>query len=37
MIDAAVLDASVAVKWVLQEPGSDKVRTLCSAVLEAPD
>ncbi len=37
MIDAAVLDASVAVKWVLEEPGSDKARTLSSAVLEAPD
>jgi len=37
MIDAVVLDASVAVKWVLDEPGSDKARALSSAVLEAPD
>jgi len=37
MIDAAVLDASIAVKWVLDEAGSDKARTLSAAVLEAPD
>ena len=37
MIDAAVVDASVAVKWVLEEPGSDRARLLSSARLEAPD
>ena len=36
MIDAAVVDASVAVKWVLEEPGSDRARLLSSARLEAP-
>jgi predicted nucleic acid-binding protein len=37
MIDAAVVDASVALKWALEEPGSDRARLLSSARLEAPD
>ena len=37
MIRAAVVDASVAIKWVVQEPGSDLARTLAGAALEAPD
>ena len=37
MIDAAVVDASVAVKWVVQETGSDLARSLSGASLEAPD
>ena len=28
MIGAAVVDASVAVKWVVEEPGSAQARTL---------
>lgn len=37
MIEAAVVDASVAIKWVVQEPGSDRARSLAQARLEAPD
>ena len=37
MIAAAVVDASVAVKWVVEEPGSDQARMLARARLEAPD
>ena len=37
MIRAAVVDASVVVKWVVEEPGSDLARTLATAALEAPD
>ncbi len=37
MIEAAIVDASVAVKWVVQEPGSDRARWLAKAKLEAPD
>ena len=37
MIDAAVVDASVAVKWVVPETGSDLARSLSNASLEAPD
>ncbi|HSW49598.1 MAG TPA: type II toxin-antitoxin system VapC family toxin [Bryobacteraceae bacterium] len=37
MIDAAVVDASVAVKWVVDEPGSRQARGLSRARLEAPD
>ena len=37
MIKAAVVDASVAVKWVVPENGSDHARLLAQAKLEAPD
>jgi predicted nucleic acid-binding protein len=37
MIEAAVVDASVAIKWVVEEEGSDRARLLASAKLEAPD
>ena len=37
MMAAAVVDASVAVKWVVQESGSDRARSLAQARLEAPD
>jgi len=37
MIQAAVVDASVAVKWVVPENGSDRARSLAQAKLEAPD
>lgn len=37
MIEAAVVDASVAVKWVVEEPYSGLARTLARAKLEAPD
>jgi predicted nucleic acid-binding protein len=37
VIDAAVVDASVAVKWVVEETGSDLARSLSGASLEAPD
>ena len=37
MIKAAVVDASVAVKWVVPESGSDRARLLAQAKLEAPD
>ena len=31
------MDASVAVKWLVQEPGSEQARLLSRARLEAPD
>ena len=37
MIDAAVVDASVAVKWVIHELGSEQARSCCEARLYAPD
>jgi predicted nucleic acid-binding protein len=37
VIEAAVVDASVAVKWVVEESGSDLARSLSIAKLEAPD
>ncbi len=37
MIPSAVVDASVAVKWVVTEPGSEPARSLSSADLSAPD
>ena len=37
MIEAAVVDASVAVKWVVKETGSDMARLLSQASLSAPD
>lgn len=37
MIAAAVVDASVAIKWVVQEEHSDQARLLSIAKLEAPD
>ena len=37
MIDRAVVDASVAVKWVVEERDSGSARGLASARLEAPD
>lgn len=37
MIEAAVVDANVAIKWVLPEPGSDRAQSLRTARLEAPD
>ncbi len=37
MIERAVVDASVAVRWVLEEPGSRQSRQLAEAALEAPD
>lgn len=37
MIDAAVVDASVAVKWVVEETDSNPARSLAGASLEAPD
>jgi predicted nucleic acid-binding protein len=37
MIEAAVVDASVAVKWVVQEAGSERARSLAGRRLEAPD
>ncbi len=37
MIEAAIVDASVAVKWLVQEPGSEQARLLSRARLEAPD
>jgi predicted nucleic acid-binding protein len=37
MIEAAVVDASVAIKWFVEEAGSDKARSLSRARLEAPD
>ncbi len=37
MIAQAVVDASIAVKWVVQEPGSERARLLSAARLEAPD
>jgi len=37
MIQAAVVDASVAVKWVVPENGSGRARSLAQAKLAAPD
>jgi predicted nucleic acid-binding protein len=37
LIEAAIVDASVAVKWLVQEPGSEQARLLSRARLEAPD
>jgi predicted nucleic acid-binding protein len=37
MMKAAVVDASVAVKWLLPEPGSDRARSLAAMRLQAPD
>ncbi len=37
MMDAAVVDANVAIKWVLPEPASDAAKSLRTAKLEAPD
>jgi predicted nucleic acid-binding protein len=37
VIEAAVVDASVAVKWVVEEQDSGLARTLAQAKLEAPD
>ena len=37
MIDKAVIDASVAVKWVVDEPESERARLLAGADLAAPD
>jgi predicted nucleic acid-binding protein len=37
VIEAAVVDASVAVKWVVAEPDSGRARSLARARLEAPD
>ena len=37
MIPAAVVDASVAVKWVVEEADSDAARLLSRSRLEAPD
>ena len=37
MIDAAVVDASVAAKWVLEEAGSESARRLFRARLQAPE
>jgi predicted nucleic acid-binding protein len=36
-MDAAVVDASVAVKWVVREEHSDCARSLAGVRLEAPD
>ena len=36
-MERVVIDASVAVKWVLDEPGSPQARALAGARLEAPD
>ena len=37
MRDAAVVDASVAVKWVVDEADSGPARSMADARLEAPD
>jgi len=37
VIDAAVVDSSVALKWVVQEPDSEQAETLAMVQLEAPD
>lgn len=37
MSEAVVVDANVAVKWVLQENGSDAARALAQTPMEAPD
>ena len=36
-MDPAIVDASVAVKWVVNESGSDRARLLSQTRLEAPD
>lgn len=36
-MEAAIVDASVAVKWVVNESGSDRARLLSQTRLEAPD
>jgi len=36
-MEAAIVDASVAVKWLVQEPGSEQARLLSRTRLEAPD
>lgn len=36
-MDAAIVDASVAVKWVIEEEGSEMARRLSRIPLEAPD
>ena len=37
MRDPAVVDANVAIKWVVDEPDSGMARSLATATLEAPD
>ncbi len=37
MIPHAVVDSSVAVKWVVEEEDSDNARSVSHATLEAPD
>ena len=37
MMEAAVVDASVAIKWLVEELGSDRARVLSRVRLEAPD
>lgn len=37
MTGAAVVDASVAMKWVVEEPGSERARQLSEVRLRAPD
>ena len=37
VMEAAIVDASVAVKWVVNESGSDRARLLSQTSLEAPD
>jgi len=37
VIDAAVVDASVGVKWVVNEADSDLARSLSETSLHAPD
>lgn len=37
MIEAAVVDACVAIKWVVEEPDSKEARLLFLARMEAPD
>ncbi len=36
-MDAVVVDANVAIKWIVDEPDSGLARSLASAALEAPD
>ena len=37
MISHAVVDSSVAIKWVVEEQDSDRARSIAPAELEAPD
>jgi len=37
MTDALVADASVAVKWIIHEPGSERARSVSKARIYAPD